>query len=164
MRALLGARQDIERALLVHAEFEGEPARILSSTGQTFAGRPQETGTGTAAPAKALPKRAPPSRWPCANRPDKVGADVHVEGCSARLQCGHVLEFKRVGLKADATKNLSLLVVSRTFFRRCGFDFRRFHKADRLKSVLPMTQNLPWPIRIAQRRGGDRRSVRTAVL
>ena len=41
-----------------------EPAKRLTTPAKTLAGRSPETGTGTAAPAKDFPVRAPPGRWP----------------------------------------------------------------------------------------------------
>ena len=46
---------------------------------KTLVGRTPESGTGTAAPAKDHPKRAPPGRWQCRTALDCVGAFVHVE-------------------------------------------------------------------------------------
>jgi len=122
---------------------EGEPAKILSSTDQKpLRAAHRKPGQGPPPLRRLFQSERYPAGGQCANRPDFVGADVRVEGLGS------------IGFRILSGPMNSLY----------KFDSRRFHKADRLKSVLPRAHVFPCPIRIAQRHGGDRRSLRMAVL
>jgi hypothetical protein len=127
---------------------EGEPARILSSTGQKpLRAARRKPGQGPPPLRRLFQSERHPAGGQCADRPDEVGADVRLG--SAGLACVRCLPQEELNYAGSP-----VCVVS-----------GRESKARRLKpTLLKALGALPCPIRIAQRNGGDTRSLRMAML